>query len=122
MRQSFLTSLSRAGRGLCVGFASEPNIRRELAVMLLVLALTFALPLLALERIAVLTVAGLVFVVEFLNTALERLLNVVKPQFHEDVRDIKDLSAGAVFIAALLAVVVGLLVFGPYALFLIRHV
>lgn len=105
-----------------MGFASEPNIRRELAVMLLVLALTFALPLLALERIAVLTVAGLVFVVEFLNTALERLLNVVKPQFHEDVRDIKDLSAGAVFIAALLAVVVGLLVFGPYALFLIRHV
>lgn len=105
-----------------MGFASEPNIRRELAVALVVFAVALGLPLVLWQRVALLIVVGFVLVVEFVNTALERLLNVVKPQFHEDVRDIKDLSAGAVVIASLVAVGVGLLVFGPYALFLIRHV
>lgn len=122
MRQSFLTSLKRAGRGLFVGFASEPNIRRELAVALVIFAFALGLPLVHWQRAVILIVVGFVLVVEFVNTALERLLNVVKPQFHEDVRDIKDLSAGAVLIASLVAAGVGLLVFGPYALFLIRHV
>jgi diacylglycerol kinase len=122
MRQSFLTSLQRAGRGLFVGFASEPNIRRELAVTLVVFALFLTLPLVQWERAAVMIVVGLVLVVEFVNTAMERLLNVVKPQFHEDVRDIKDMTAGATLIASFVAAAIGLLVFGPYALFLIRHV
>lgn len=122
MRQSFLTSLQRAGRGLFVGFASEPNIRRELAVTLVVFALFLTLPLVQWERAAVIIVVGLVLVVEFVNTAMERLLNVVKPQFHEDVRDIKDMTAGATLIASFVAAAIGLLVFGPYALFLIRHV
>ena len=122
MRQSFLTSLQRAGRGLFVGFATEPNIRREIAVTLIVLVLLLTLPLSDWEKGAVIIVVGLVLVVEFVNTAIERLLNVVKPQFHEDVRDMKDMTAGATLIASFIAVVIGLLVFGPYALFLIRHV
>lgn len=105
-----------------MGFASEPNIRRELAITLVVFATAVALPLSVEQRALLMIVVGFVLVVEFVNTALERLLNVVKPQFHEDVRDIKDLSAGAVVIASLAAAGVGLLVFGPYALFLIRHV
>ena len=112
----------RALRGMALGFQTEKNIRRESAIGLVVIGLCFILPLLTWQVVAVFFVAALVFVVEFINTAFERLLNLIKPQFHEEVRDIKDLCAGAVLIAAGAAVVVGLLVFGPYASFLIRHV
>lgn len=122
MPQPFIASVSRALRGLALGFQTEKNIRRECAAGLGVLALILILPLSQAEVLAVLFVTALVFVVEFVNTAFERLLNLIKPQFHEEVRDIKDLCAGAVFIAAAVAAVVGLLVFGPYASFLIRHV
>lgn len=114
--------MRKAWRGLFVGFASEPNIRRECAIGLVVLALGLGLPLLVWERVVIFIVIGFVLVIEFVNTAIERLLDVVKPQFHENVRDIKDLSAGAVAIASCVAIGVGFLVFGPYALFLIRHV
>ena len=122
MRQPFVNSLERAGRGLLLGFAQEPNIRRECAVALLVLALVLALPLDAWQQVAILVVAVFVLVVELINTAIERILNIVKPQFHEQVRDIKDLSAGAVLLASGLACAVGLRIFGPYVLFLISHV
>lgn len=122
MPQPFVTSMMRAFRGLVLGFQTEVNIRRECVAGLGVLALILILPLSTAEILAVLFVTALVFVVEFVNTAFERLLNLIKPQFHEEVRDIKDLCAGAVLITALVAAVVGLLVFGPYASFLIRHV
>lgn len=122
MPQPFLASLRRAFRGLALAFEGEANVRREVAILLVVLSVCLVLPLQVWELIAVIFVAAFVCVVEFVNTALERLMNLVKPQFHEEVRDIKDLSAGAVLIAACTAAVVGLLVFGPYASFLIRHV
>lgn len=115
-------SVKRAGRGLLLGFARESNIRRECAAALIVLILTLTLPLQSWEWAALLIVTVFVLVVELVNTAIERLLNVVKPQFHEEVRDIKDLSAGAVLLASGAACVVGLRIFGPYVLFLISHV
>ena len=122
MRQSLITSILRAVRGIALAFTHEPNMRRECAAGLLMLILLFALPLALWERLLLLVVAALVLVVELVNTTLERLLNIVKPQFHEEVRDSKDMAAGAVLIASALALAVGVAIFGPYALFMISHV
>ena len=57
-----------------------------------------------------------VWVAEALNTAFEFLCDVASPEFHPQVKQSKDVAAGAVLIAAAGAVVIGLLVFGPRVL------
>ena len=62
---------------------------------------------------------SLVWVAEALNTAFEFLADVVSPEFHPQVKHAKDVAAGAVLIAAMGAVIIGLLVLGPPLLELI---
>ncbi|HEY7315583.1 MAG TPA: diacylglycerol kinase family protein [Gemmataceae bacterium] len=62
--------------------------------------------------ILLLTVA-LVWVAEFVNTAVEAVVDLLSPELHPLARVSKDVAAAAVLIAALAAVGVGLLVLGP---------
>ena len=61
-----------------------------------------------------------VWTAEALNTAFELLADVASPDFHPVVKQAKDVAAGAVLIAAIGSVVIGLLVLGPPILDLIR--
>jgi diacylglycerol kinase len=62
--------------------------------------------------VIILTMA-LVWVTEFSNTAIEAVVDVARPDHHPLAKVAKDVSAAAVVIAALAAVIVGLLVLGP---------
>jgi diacylglycerol kinase (ATP) len=57
---------------------------------------------------------AMVWVAETLNTAVEYVCDVVSPGYSEAVKHAKDISAGGVLIAALAALLVGLLTFWPY--------
>ena len=57
---------------------------------------------------------SLVWVAEALNTAMEFLCDAAIPDFHPLVEKAKDVAAGAVFISALAALIVGVLIFMPY--------
>lgn len=63
---------------------------------------------------AVLALAiGLVWTAEFVNTALEAVVDLASPELHPLARVGKDVGAAAVLISALLAILVGLLILGP---------
>jgi diacylglycerol kinase len=62
--------------------------------------------------ILILTV-GLVLVAEGLNSAIERAIDASTPGFHPLVKAAKDIGAGAVLIAAIVSVIIGLLLFLP---------
>ncbi len=65
-------------------------------------------------RWSILTVMiGAVLVGETINTAVEALVDLLAPQFHERAKVAKDVSAGAVLLLGITAVVVGLLILGP---------
>jgi diacylglycerol kinase (ATP) len=57
---------------------------------------------------------GLVLSIEGLNTAVEKVADFVHPDYHEKIGLIKDIAAGAVFFAALTAIVIGLIIYVPY--------
>jgi diacylglycerol kinase (ATP) len=57
-----------------------------------------------------------VWLAEALNTAIEFLTDLVSPEFHPLAGKAKDVAAGAVLIAAIGAVVIGMFVFGPHLL------
>jgi diacylglycerol kinase (ATP) len=62
--------------------------------------------------IQILTIA-LIMAIEGLNTAIEEMANFVHPEYHKKIGLIKDLSAGAVFIFAIAAIIVGCIIYFP---------
>ena len=62
--------------------------------------------------VIVLTIA-MVFTAEFINTAIEAVVDLASPVHHPLAKVGKDVGAGAVLIAALAGVVIGLLIIGP---------
>ena len=55
----------------------------------------------------------LLLILEIINTIFERLLDLLKPRLHQYVKDIKDMTAAAVFISSLAAIIIGLIIFLP---------
>lgn len=66
------------------------------------------------EAVVLLFAVGFVLTLEVLNTIIEHLLDMFKPRLHHYVRVIKDMMAGAVLIASITALVIGILIFYPY--------
>jgi diacylglycerol kinase (ATP) len=67
-----------------------------------------------LEWAMIILAAGFVFSTEAFNTAIEIDIDLTSPGYHPYARDVKDVAAGAVLLAAITASVIGLLIFLPY--------
>ena len=108
-----VASFHYAFAGLSYLFRSQPNARIHLAITAAVLIVGLWLGLPSRDWAVIVATAGLVFVAEALNTALEAVVDLASPERHPLAQVAKDVGAAAVTLAALAAVVVGLLVLGP---------
>ncbi|MDZ7338050.1 MAG: diacylglycerol kinase family protein [candidate division KSB1 bacterium] len=106
-------SFRYAFRGLAILVREEHNARIHLVAAVGVIAAGVLFRLSRWEWVAVTFAIGLVFSFELLNSALERLADVVSPERSEAIGKIKDLSAAGVLMSALTALVIGLWVFVP---------
>ncbi len=77
-----------------------------------VVIISFVFQISSLEWIAVLSAISFVWITEILNTALEKVVDLISPEKNNLAGQIKDLSAGAVLIATFYAVLVGVIIFG----------
>lgn len=59
---------------------------------------------------------GLVLSIEGLNTAVEKIADFIHPEYHQKIGFIKDIAAGAVFFAAITALIVGAIIYVPIIL------
>ncbi|WP_348811159.1 diacylglycerol kinase family protein [Flavobacterium maritimum] len=59
---------------------------------------------------------GFVMSIEGLNTAVEKIADFIHPNYHERIGFIKDIAAGAVFFAAITAIIIGLIIYLPIIL------
>ena len=108
-----LKSFGFAWQGIKAVFTSEPNMRIHAVVALLVLIFGFIFSISSIEWIAIVICIGLVFSAEMFNTAFETLVDKVSPAKDPLAGKTKDVAAGAVFIAAIVSVVVGVIIFLP---------
>jgi len=74
----------------------------------------FFFPTRTLERIALFLVIFAVLVVELVNSMFERVVDILKPRIHPYAQLIKDITAAAVLLASVGAVIVGIIIFWPY--------
>lgn len=114
------TSFKNAWQGLLLAFKQEMSFRVQLFAALVILILLLLLPLERWERSMLILASGAVLVLELINSVVERFVDMVKPRIHEYARDIKDLTAAAVFIMACTAVLIALIIFWPHLPLLAR--
>jgi diacylglycerol kinase len=109
-------SFQFAGQGILDLFRFENNARVHLLIAVLVTVAGVYLQLSRVEWAIILTQVGLVWAAEAINTAIEKLCNFVSPGIHPQIKAIKDMASGAVLILAIVAVIVGLIIFGGHLL------
>jgi diacylglycerol kinase (ATP) len=108
----FVKSFAYAWRGISAG-ARGRNFLVMLAVAALVIILGRVLEISRLEWVMVVLAIGLVLGLELVNTAGEKLIDVLSPDHDPRYGQIKDILAGAVLVAALAAAAIGILIFWP---------
>jgi diacylglycerol kinase len=99
--------------GLWYTLRTQRNMRIHLAIAAIVTILGIWLKLSADHWALLALTSGLVLVCEMTNTVVEKSIDLVCPEYHPLAKIIKDVMAGAVVLAAIVAVVVGLLILGP---------
>jgi diacylglycerol kinase len=99
--------------GLWYTLRTQRNLRVQLAIASVVTILGLWLKLSADQWAILALTSGLVLISEMTNTVIEKLVDLVCPDYHPLAKIVKDVMAGAVVLAALVAVIVGLLILGP---------
>ena len=108
-----IKSIRYASKGAYLLIFTEASIKVQFFIATAVTVLGLMVGLSKTEWILQILTIAIVLSVEGLNTAIEKLADFVHPGYHEKIGFVKDVAAGAVFITALAAVSVGLIIYLP---------
>ena len=111
--RSRIKSFSHAIAGVRQFVWREHNARIHLAATIAVIIAGWAVKVSTTEAAILAAVIGIVWVAEILNTCVEKLADHITKEQHPEIKIIKDLAAGAVLVAAAIAVIAGLFIFIP---------
>ncbi len=106
-------SFGHAFRGWWYVLRTQRNAWIHAAIATVVLVVSIWVGLAPRDWAMIILAAALVFTAEFLNTAIEVVVDLASPQVHPLAKIGKDVGAAAVLIAAMAAVLIGLLILGP---------
>lgn len=106
-------SFRYAFRGVSSFFRLESKSYIHLFAAVVAVAIGGLLEISATEWLFVILAIALVFITEFINTLIEKLADMVQPEQDDRIAEIKDMAAGAVLIASIAALIIGLVVFLP---------
>jgi undecaprenol kinase len=111
-----LQSFSFAICGIRTAIKQERNMRIHLIISLFVVIAGWFFSLSPTEWGLILLAIGGMIALEIINTAIERLVDLVTYDFHPLAKQAKDLAAGAVFSFAIISVIIGIIIFVPHIL------
>ncbi|MEI9946247.1 MAG: diacylglycerol kinase family protein [Chitinophagaceae bacterium] len=106
-------SFRYAFNGIYKFLVQEPNALIHLSATIIVFLAALYFDISKTEAMALVIVTGLVWAAEIFNTAIERIMDFISPDYHPAVEVIKDMAAGAVLITAITAIVTGAIIFIP---------
>lgn len=119
--KKFIRGFGYALNGLWHATTTQLNFRVHLVAALLAICMGYTLHISINEWLWVTLCIGMVVVAELFNTALEIFTDLVSPEYNKKAGLVKDMSAAAVLITAICALVIALIIFLPKLLLLIRH-
>lgn len=107
-------SFLNAFRGVFMMVKTERNFQIELVAFFINLFLIFYLKLSSTDAALILIVSVTVLSAEIFNTAIEKICDIVQPNFDKRIGFIKDIAAGAVVLIAVVSAIIGVLVYWKY--------
>lgn len=113
-------SFKYAAEGIIHLFGKEPNAKIHLTAAILVIIVGFLLNISSYEWCLIAFAIGGVFMAESFNTAIEKLCDKISPEKNPLIKTAKDAAAGAVLLFVLSAVAVGLIIFLPKIIDILR--
>src|ERR1700742_544256 len=117
----FIRGFGYALNGIRHAAATQLNFRVHLVAAVIAVYAGYALHISKDEWLWIILCIAMVLVAELFNTAIEFLVDLVSPDYNKKAGLVKDMSAGAVLITAICALVIGLIIFVPKLLVLIHH-
>lgn len=118
--RKFIKSFSYALRGLQHALVHEQNLKIEIFCAAAAIGCAFVFNISKIEWLVVILNIAAVLTAELLNTAIENLCNMIHRAAHPTIKIIKDVSAAAVVVTALCALVCGCIIFIPHIFNLIK--
>lgn len=109
---NFIKSFGYAFKGMYFVLKGQRNMRVHAMAIVVVTIAGIFLELTAIEWSLIALTIGAVITAEMFNTAFETIVDLVSPEYNEKAGKIKDIAAGAVLLAAIVATVVAIYIFG----------
>lgn len=94
--------------------SKERNFKVQLVLFALVLILGFVFQISRHDWMNLLLVSALVLSLEIVNSTIEKTCDLITEETNTRIKNIKDISAAAVLLASLFALIIGILIFLPY--------
>lgn len=108
-----LKAFRYAFKGAFLLLRYEASVQVQTTIALLMIIAGFYFEISTVEWMFQIFAIGLVLSIEGLNTAVEEIADFIHPDFHSKIGFIKDVAAGAVFFAAVTAIIIGCLIYIP---------
>lgn len=111
--KTFIRSFDFAFQGMLQFFSKQRNAQIQTVLGIVAITLGFIVSISPYQWLLVLFCIGLVISLEMINSAIEIFCDMVTTDFHPKIKIIKDVAAGAVLVASIASLVIGLIVFIP---------
>ncbi|NHM30356.1 diacylglycerol kinase family protein [Neobacillus terrae] len=106
-------SFSYAIAGLVSALRTERNIRIHLFAAFIAILLSFLFSISSMEWVCIIIAIGGTISLELINTAIERVVDLVTQDFHPLAKQAKDIAAAAVFVFSIVSAIIGMFIFLP---------
>ena len=116
-KHSLIKSFRFAFSGLKTAVIKGRNFRIQILLGLLSVILGAIFKISSFEWLSLILIIASVLILELMNTAIEEIVNIVSPQIQERAKIAKDVSAGAVLVASIAAIFIGILLFAHRIIF-----
>jgi diacylglycerol kinase (ATP) len=110
--RKFFESFRYALEGIVYCINTQKNMRIHIAIAIIAFIAGLTLKISRLEFIIIIMAVSTVFLCEIINTAVEKAIDATTKEYNPIAKIAKDVAAGAVLVAAINSVIVGLLIFG----------
>lgn len=114
--KTLIKSFGYAFEGILYALRNDQNFRVHIAATILVIALSIFFDVNPFEMGILGVMIVLVIVTEMINTAIEKMVDLITQEYRQEAKIAKDVSAGMVLLSSMGAIIVGFLIFTPHIL------
>ena len=122
LRHRHAISFQNAWHGIKFAISSQPNLKIHFFLAALAVFLGWRLQISTTEWLVIVLTIFIVLTTEMINTAMEQTVDLITKEWQENAKFAKDVTSGAVLIAAIGSVIIGLIIFLPRLILIINEI